>query len=182
MAMRVHRKMQFALLVGLMAAVPQVARADNEPVIVVPGRPGVPVMMYGVDVSGAVIEGEWGLNRPGVVAPTVIMPYWPPPYEGIYGPAKPYFPTTGHKPPYGRLEIKPPPNRRLPRPAQRYFREWWSEPDSGPATSPVPFAPPIVVAPRRVTHVRPAAIPPAKPPLTPPSPPPLPRPAPPRTP
>jgi hypothetical protein len=166
--MRVHCKMQFALLVGLMAAAPQVARADNEPVIVVPGRPGVPVMMYGVDVSGAVIEGEWGLNMPGVVAPTVIMPYWPPPYEGIYGPARPYFPTTGHKPPYGRLEIKPPPNRRLPRPAQRYYREWHSESEPAPATLPMPLTPPIIVSPR-VTPTRPAATP--TPPLPPPAPP-----------
>ena len=166
--MRVHRKIQFALLVGLMAAAPQIARADNEPVIVVPGRPGVPVMMYGVDVSGAVIEGEWGLNRPGVVAPTVIMPYWPPPYSAIYGPAEPYYPMTGHKPPVGRLEIKPPPNRRLPRPAQRYYREWHSESEPSPATLPMPLSPPIIVAPY-VSPTRPTAPPPL----------PLPRPAPP---
>jgi hypothetical protein len=159
MAMRLHRKIQFALLVGLMATAPQGARADNEPVIVVPGRPGVPVMMYGVDVSGAVIEGEWGLNRPGVVAPTVIMPYWRPPYESIYGPALPYFPRTGHKPPVGRLEIKPPPNRRLPRPAQRSYREWHSESEPAPATLPMPLTPPIIVSPR----------------VTPPLPPPAPR-------
>jgi hypothetical protein len=171
--MRVHRKIEFVLLVGLMAAAPQVARADNEPVIVVPGRPGVPVMMYGVDVSGAVIEGEWGLNRPGVVSPTVIMPYWPPPYESIYGPAKPYFPTTGHKPPVGRLEIKPPANRRLPRPAQRYYREWHSDSEPSPATLPMPWSPPIIVSPR-VTSTRHV---PAPTPVVP-----LPRPAPPHTP
>ncbi|HLH90439.1 MAG TPA: hypothetical protein VKX28_18455 [Xanthobacteraceae bacterium] len=151
--MRVHRKIQFALLLGLLAAAPPLARADNEPVIVVPGRPGVPVMMYGHDVSGAVIEGEWGLNRPGVVAPTVIMPYWPPPYQGIYEPAEPYFPMTGHKPPVGRLEIKPAPNRRLPRPAQRYYREWHSESEPSPATLPMPLSPPIIVAPQ-VTPMR----------------------------
>ena len=172
--MRVHRKIPFVLIVGLMAAAPHGARADNEPVIVVPGRAGVPVMMYGVDVSGAVIEGEWGLNRPGVVAPTVIMPYWPPPYEAIYGPAKPYFPMTGHKPRVGRLEIIPPANRRLPRPAQRYHREWWSESDTAPATATPPVAPHIVVEPR-VTSTRHA-------PIRTPSPAPLPRPAPPHTP
>src|SRR6201992_4448701 len=99
--MRVHRKIEFALLVGLMAAAPQVARADNEPVIVIPGRAGVPVLMYGVDVSGAVIEGEWGLNRPGVVSPTVIMRYWG---HDVYETPSAYYPTTGHQPRVGRLE------------------------------------------------------------------------------
>ena len=71
--MAAHRNLTFVLLAGGLAlaalAAPAPALADNEPVIVIPGRAGVPVMMYGVDVSGAVIEGEWGLNRPGVVAP-----------------------------------------------------------------------------------------------------------------
>ena len=31
--------------------------------IVVPGRPGVPIIVDGQDVRGAVIEGEWGLAR-----------------------------------------------------------------------------------------------------------------------
>jgi hypothetical protein len=36
------------------------AGIDIGPVIVVPGRPGVPIMVNGQDVSGAVIEGDWG--------------------------------------------------------------------------------------------------------------------------
>ena len=170
--MRVHRKIQLALVSGLTAAAliaPPPAAADNEPVIVVPGRPGVPVMINGVDVSGAVLEGEWGLNRPGVVVPTVIMPYWPPNY---FGSAGHYFPATGHRPPYGRLEVNPPPNRRLPPPAQPFFRAWGIESAPSPATEPVPVNPPlIVVAPRMA---RPHA--PPAPPLPPP------RPVPPRTP
>ena len=78
-------------------------------------------MMYGVDVSGAVIEGEWGLNRPGVVAPTVILPYMPAP---VYPAPGAYFPATGHKPRVGRLEVIPPANRRLPPPAEPYYRLW----------------------------------------------------------
>jgi len=163
--MRVHRNMQLALFPGAIAGVmaaalvaPWPALADNEPVIVVPGRPGVPVMMNGVDVSGAVIEGEWGLNRPGVVTPTVIMPYWPPRY---YGPAGAYFPATGHRPPYGRLEIIPPPNRRLPPRAQPFFREWNSQSEPGPVT--VPFDPPTVVVAPRMVRTRPAAPRPAPP-------------------
>jgi len=43
------------------------ALAQRAPVIVVPGRPDVPVLMYGVDVSWSVIEGEFGLDRPNEV-------------------------------------------------------------------------------------------------------------------
>src|SRR3954447_17944283 len=113
--MLTHRNLTSALLAGSLAlaglaVVGTPAAADNEPVIVVPGRAGVPVMMYGVDVSGAVIEGEWGLNRPGVVAPTVIMRYWG---HDIYGTPSAYFPTSGQRPRVGRLEVIPPANRRV---------------------------------------------------------------------
>jgi hypothetical protein len=50
------------------------ARADNYPVIVVPGRPGVPVIINGRDASWAVVNGDWGLYRPGAVPVTVIYP------------------------------------------------------------------------------------------------------------
>ncbi len=162
--MRVHRSVKLAVIAGLALgalAAPRPAAADNEPVIVVPGRAGVPVMMYGVDVSGAVIEGEWGLNRPGVVAPTVILPYWRvwAPYDDQGG-VGPYFPRTGQKPHYGRLEVVPPPNRRKPRPAQPFFREWHSESEPSPATSPVPFNPPPIIVAPRLAHPRPAPAPP----------------------
>ncbi len=65
----------FAVMAGLVAGAAAVApaRADGtEPVIVIPGRPGVPVMMYGRDISWAVVEGDWGLARPGIVAPVVL--------------------------------------------------------------------------------------------------------------
>jgi hypothetical protein len=156
-AFRNIRNMRPLLLAGslalaaLGAAAPAVA--DNEPVIVVPGRPGVPVMMYGVDVSGAVIEGEWGLNRPGVVAPTVIMRYSPPP--SYQAPAA-YFPANGQRPRVGRVEVIPPPNRRLPKPAEPFYRDWMTQSDPGPVTIPTPYdTPPVVVAPR-FSRVRPA--------------------------
>ena len=42
------------------------ARAEGEgPVIVIPSRPGVPVVINGRDASYAVVEGDWGLSRPG---------------------------------------------------------------------------------------------------------------------
>ena len=43
------------------------ALAQRAPVIVIPGRPDVPVLMNGVDVSWSVIEGEFGLDRPNEV-------------------------------------------------------------------------------------------------------------------
>jgi hypothetical protein len=46
--------------------------ADSGPVIVVPGRPGVPVIINGIDVTGAVLEGDWGLYKPHMVGPTII--------------------------------------------------------------------------------------------------------------
>src|ERR1051325_5308330 len=145
-----HRNLASALLAGsLMLAACVIASpavADNEPVIVVPGRAGVPVMMYGVDVSGAVIEGEWGLNRPGVVAPTVIMRYWG---HDIYAPSSAYFPTTGQRPRVGRLAVNPPADRRHPKPAEPYYRSWESHSDPSPATSPAPYElPPMVLAPQ----------------------------------
>src|SRR5947209_7085131 len=116
--MAAHHKFTSALLAGGLGlaalAVAAPALAENEPVIVIPGRAGVPVMMYGVDVSGAVIEGEWGLNRPGIVAPSVIMRYWG---HDVYVTPSAYFPVTGQQPRVGRLEVIPPPNRRLPKPA-----------------------------------------------------------------
>ena len=40
------------------------ALAQRGPVIVIPGRPDVPIFENGVDVSWSVIEGEFGLDRP----------------------------------------------------------------------------------------------------------------------
>jgi len=74
------------------------------------GPSGRAVMMYGVDVSGAVIEGQTSLNRPdGAYPPTVIMRYWPPDHYRNPGA---YFPATGHKPQYGRREVIPRPTGR----------------------------------------------------------------------
>ena len=139
----------FAVMAGLVAGVAAVAPAHaggTEPVIVVPGRPGVPVMMYGRDISWAVVEGDWGLARPGIVAPVVVEEGWPQP---LYGPPGPYYPRTGHRPRSGRLEVIPPPNRRLPPPAEPYYREWGVQSGTAPASIPAPYDPPqVIVAPR----------------------------------
>src|SRR6266853_2559212 len=62
-----------ALALVLGGAAGALAGADTEPVIVVPGRPGVPIIIEGQDVRGAVIEGEWGLAR-GHTGITIIRP------------------------------------------------------------------------------------------------------------
>src|SRR5712672_4049695 len=72
--------------------------------IVIPGRPGVPIIINGIDASYAVIEGEWGLGRGEQVQPTI--------YGGRYADLGPkvghYYPSAGRVPGYGRLEIEPP--------------------------------------------------------------------------
>src|SRR6266487_1806481 len=81
--------------------------------IVIPGRPGVPIIINGVDASYAVVEGEWGLGKGNKVQPTI--------YGGSYIDQDPndghYYPSAGRMPGYGRLEIEPAANRRLPQPA-----------------------------------------------------------------
>ena len=127
------------------------AHAQREPVIVVPGRAGVPVMLWGQDVSGAVIEGEFGLDRPGGAngGVTVIQPLGPY-YAGIppQPPADGYYPSTGVQPKVGRKEILPGPNRALPQPAPSFNRSWTSESPNLPATIPPENPPPVIFAPQ----------------------------------
>ena len=104
---------------------------SNGPVIVIPGRAGVPIIINGVDASYAVVEGDWGLDKGQHVQPTV--------YGGRYIDPEPrvghYYPSAGHMPGYGRLEIEPPANRRLPQPAESYHQSWsaQSAPHAGAA-------------------------------------------------
>ena len=175
--MRVSHVIAFAAAGVMFAfAAPAPARAQNDPVIVVPGRPGIPVMLNGVDVSGAVIEGEGGLNRPDQTARTVIMPYWAP---GNAPPTGGYFPSTGQQPRVGRLEVVPPANRPMPSPAAPFYREWHSDSPLTPATSPTPEAPPTVIVTPQAAGAPPRRPPPRQfapppPPLAPPGPPPKP--------
>lgn len=123
-------------------AVTAPARADHAPVLVVPGRPGIPVVINGYDASYTVVEGDWGLSRPGYRPPAIVSgplirpaPY----YTGAY------FPSQGRPPGYGRREIEPPPDRRLPRPAPSYHRSWGAESQNLPATIDPPADPPPVI-------------------------------------
>jgi hypothetical protein len=118
---------------------------SNGPVIVIPGRAGVPIIINGVDASYAVVEGDWGLDKGQHVQPTV--------YGGRYINAEPrvghYYPSAGHMPGYGRLEVEPPTNRRLPQPAESYHESWSAQSAPTRAQPEVPFyPPPVITAPR----------------------------------
>lgn len=122
------------------------ARADHAPVYVLPAIPGVPVVVAHQDASFAVVEGDWGLHRPGWMQPTVIRrrdagngdPY-----------GRRYFPSSGYRPGYGRLEIEPSANRLLPPRAESFDRVWSAGSQPGPVTQPVPYdPPPVILAPR----------------------------------
>ena len=113
--------------------------------IVIPGHPGVPIIINGVDASYAVVEGEWGLAKSEQVQPTV--------YGGRYVDPVPnvghYYPSLGHRPGYGRLEIEPPANRRLPQPAESYHESWSSQSAPPRARPEVPlYPPPVIIAPQ----------------------------------
>ena len=112
--------------------------------IVIPGRPGVPIIINGIDASYAVIEGEWGLGQGEQVQPTI--------YGGRYVDFGPrvghYYPSAGRVPGYGRLEIEPPANRKLPR-AARFYHSWSVESAPLPAQIDPPYdPPPIIYAPQ----------------------------------
>jgi len=111
------------------------ALAQRAPEIVIPSRPDVPILMNGIDVSWSVIEGDFGLDRPGEMTPTIIYPPAATPYVPSYqGPG--YFPKDGRRPGYGRLEVAPPRNRRLPPPAPSYYRSWSAGSAPGPIAVP----------------------------------------------
>ncbi len=113
--------------------------------IVIPGRAGVPIIINGVDASYAVVEGDFGLGKGVHMQPTIYggRPVEPEPNVGHY------YPSLGHVPGYGRLEIEPPANRKLPQPAES-FHESWSAQSAPPKAQPeVPFyPPPVIVAPQ----------------------------------
>ena len=116
--------MAAAILIGSMP----LAFAGEGFDLVVPGRPGVPIIINGIDVSYAVLEGDFGLGKGANNQPTVFggrYVGWDQPNVGHY------YPSLGLRPGYGRLEIEPPTNRRLPQPAQQ-------QPE-------IPFYPPPVI-------------------------------------
>jgi len=101
-------------------------------VIVIPSRPGVPVVSNGRDASYAVVEGDWGLSRPGAVPITVFggSPILP---KAVYTRRHSYLPKYGRVPERGRIEIEPAADRALPEPAEGFSRSWSTSSDVAPA-------------------------------------------------
>src|SRR6185437_3986824 len=137
-----------AILLGLLIGTALPARAGEGFDIVIPGRAGVPIIINGVDASYAVVEGEFGLGKGNHIQPTV--------YGGRVVEAEPnvghYYPSLGHKPGYGRLEIEPPANRTLPKPAEGYHQSWSAESAPPPKVALPPpevpmYPPPVIAAP-----------------------------------
>lgn len=126
----------FAILIGTSLT----ASANDGVSFVIPGRAGVPIIINGIDASYTVIEGDWGLAKGVHVQPTI--------YGGRYIEAEPrvghYYPSAGHRPGYGRLEIEPPANRKLP-PQAESFHQSWSAQSAPPAQAEVPLYPPLVL-------------------------------------
>ena len=129
----------FGILLLAVTAGP--ALAQREPQIVIPGKPGVPVYINGIDASWGVVEGEFGLDRPGLMAPIVI---YRPVVVSLPAHEPAYHPETGKRPGYGRLEIIPPADRPLPPPVPTYYRNWSVGSPPDPVTIYTP-PPPIAV-------------------------------------
>lgn len=135
--------MRAALALAIILGMAVTASAQTGPVIAIPGRAGVPVIINGQDASWAVVEGDWGLAKNLHVQPTVLGGW-----DATYGKqVGRYFPSSGQLPGYGRVEIEPPADRALPRPAPNYHRSWSAE-SAAPVEQPIPQnPPPIIVAP-----------------------------------
>lgn len=134
---------------GVAAAV-----ADHRPVYVMPHRSGAPTIINGVDATGAFVEGDWGLHRPGHGSVTVVPGLAPLP-----APSGGYFPATGYQPGYGRHEVEPVPPPR-PLPAPRYRRDWSTDRRSDVVApfydfEPLPDPPEVIEAPAQRSGARP---------------------------
>lgn len=130
------------IVCGLMAGnVP--ARAQGT-WVVIPGRPDVAVIVnpYGYDASYTVVEGDFGLDRPAQVNPRIVAG---PRVQPRPAQVKPYFPSMGETPGYGRDEAAPPPGYRPPAPAESFHRSWEAQSDPLPASTDPPY--PITVQP-----------------------------------
>ena len=91
-----------SLTMGLVCSVLGATMAhatDQGPVLVIPGRPGIPVVINGYDASYTIVEGDWGLARPGQVSPVIVSGplIAPAPYYAGH-----YYPSLGRRPGYGR--------------------------------------------------------------------------------
>ena len=134
--------MRVGIALAFLAAMTSSALAGGGFATVIPGKPGVPIFINGVDASYAVVEGDWGLLRGTQPHPTV--------YGGRYVDPVPnvghYYPSSGHLPGYGRLEVEPSANRKQPQEAESYYRSWSAH--SRPSVEIPQNPPPVIVAPQ----------------------------------
>jgi len=141
--------MRAAFALAFLIATNWAAQAETGPVIVIPGRPGVPIIINGIDASYAVVEGDWGLGKGQRVQPTV---YGGRPVE-VDPPVGHYYPSSGRMPGYGRLEIEP---AGKPKPAESYHESVsvQSTPQPvQPAQPAIPIYPPaVIMAPEHHEH------------------------------
>ena len=132
------------ILAGCLFVAPAARAGDGGPVIVIPGKPGVPVFINGREVSFSVVYGDWGLKRPGagdIIVAGVGAIY---PQAWLGG----YYPSTGRPPAYGRKEYDPA-SARQQAPASTFERSWSATSAPGPVTEYPPFdPPPVILAPR----------------------------------
>jgi hypothetical protein len=133
--------MRVASTLAILAAMTSTGFAGGGFDIVIPGRPGVPIVINGIDASYAVVEGEWGLGQGNQVQPTIYGGRYIDPVPGVGH----YYPSAGRMPGYGRLEIEPPANRRLPQPAESFHQSWSAQSAPLPAQSNVPVNPPEII-------------------------------------
>ncbi len=141
--------MRLRLALAMMAAAMTSAALASEGFdLVIPGRPGVPILVNGIDISYAVVEGSFGLGKGVNNPPRVFGGHAVDPEPNVGH----YYPSAGLRPGYGRLEIEPPANRKLPKPAESFHESWSAHSDpqpAQPAQPEVPFyPPPVIVAPR----------------------------------
>lgn len=141
--------MRLALWFAILIGAPLAAYAGTGPTLVVPGRAGVPVIINGRDASFAVVEGDWGLARSFNVQPTVYGGWWRYHRE----PVGHYYPSAGRVPGYGRYEVEPPANRKLPKPAASYHKSW-----SARSAPPAPAQPPMLMQPDIVVPLDPPPV------------------------
>ncbi|HWW47528.1 MAG TPA: hypothetical protein VNZ94_06795 [Xanthobacteraceae bacterium] len=116
------------------------ALADAGFSVVIPNRPDVPVVINGCDASYAVIESDWGLAKNVHIQPT-IYGCRPP----LARPVGHYYPSAGRVPGYGRHEIEPPANRKLPPKAESFSRSWSVQSATPNEQTDVPSDPPTVI-------------------------------------
>src|ERR1700756_3877973 len=109
--------MRLRLLLAMTIGMTSAAFASDGFDIVVPSRPGVPIIVNGIDVSYAVLEGEFGLgkgvnnNQPTIYGGRVAEPE---------PPVGHYYPSLGSRPGYGRLEIQAPAQPQPAPPSERH--------------------------------------------------------------